>query len=87
MSDRLLFQSEAEQLVLERGLGLAEPEVPSFRFLGPLESRVDLSEKIKLNFLLIIKKNMSSGGTLEMSDVFRSDFYINFCSEIFCQSM
>ena len=34
MSDRLLYQSEAEQLVSERGLVIAEPEVPSFRFSG-----------------------------------------------------
>ena len=34
MPDRLLYQSEAEQLVLERGLVVAEPEVPFFRFSG-----------------------------------------------------
>ena len=34
MSDRLLYQSEAERLVLERGLVDAEREVPFFRFLG-----------------------------------------------------
>ena len=41
-SDRLLYQSEAEQLLLERGLVVAEPEVPFFRdfFQGPLESMV-----------------------------------------------
>ena len=33
MSDRLLYQSEAGQLVLERGLVVAEPEVPVFPFL------------------------------------------------------
>ena len=32
MSDRLLHQNEAEQLVLERGLVVAEPDVPFFRF-------------------------------------------------------
>ena len=32
MSDRLLYQTEVEQLVLERGLVVAEPEVPLFRF-------------------------------------------------------
>ena len=36
MSDRLLYQSEAEQLVLEQGFVVTEPEVPL-----PLESRVD----------------------------------------------
>ena len=34
MSDRLLYQSETEQLVLERGIIVAEPEVPFSRFLG-----------------------------------------------------
>ena len=32
MSDRLLYQSEAEQLMLGRGLVIAEPKVPFFRF-------------------------------------------------------
>ena len=31
MFNRLLYQNEAEQLVLERGLVVAEPEVPFFR--------------------------------------------------------
>ena len=34
MSDRLLYQSEAEQLVLERGLVVAEPEVLFSIFVG-----------------------------------------------------
>ena len=34
MSDRLLYQSEAEQLVLERGLVVMEREVPFSRCLG-----------------------------------------------------
>ena len=46
MSDKLLNQSEAEQLVLERGLIVAEPEVPFVSFFeGPLESRVDKADK------------------------------------------
>ena len=40
MSDRLLYQSEAEQLVPERGFDVVQPEVPFSVFLGPLESRV-----------------------------------------------
>ena len=36
MSDRSLYQSEAEELVLERGLVIAELEVPFSRFQGPL---------------------------------------------------
>ena len=41
VSDRLLYQSEAEQLVLERGLVVEGPEIPLSVFLGaPLESRV-----------------------------------------------
>ena len=34
MPDRLLYQSEAEQLVPERGLVVVEPEVPFPFFLG-----------------------------------------------------
>ena len=34
ISDRLPYQSEAGQLVLERGLVVAEPKVPFFIFLG-----------------------------------------------------
>ena len=36
--DRLSYQSEAEQLVLERGHVVAEPEVPFFRVSGDLSS-------------------------------------------------
>ena len=32
MFDRLLYQSEAEQLVLKRDLVIEEPEIPLFRF-------------------------------------------------------
>ena len=32
MSDRLLYQSEAAHVVLERSLGFAEPEAPFLRF-------------------------------------------------------
>ena len=41
VSNRLLYESEAEQLVLGRGLVVTEPEVPFFRFQGPLESRLE----------------------------------------------
>ena len=43
MSDRLLYQSEAEQLVLERGLIVAKPEFPIFP--GPPEFRVGAGMK------------------------------------------
>ena len=41
MSDRLLYESEDQQLVLERGLVVAEPEVPFpiLVYWGSLESR------------------------------------------------
>ena len=49
---RLLYQSEAEQLVLERGLVVAEPEVPFFPFLGTSGSRVH-QRMLRLNPLLV----------------------------------
>ena len=55
MSDRLLYQSEAEQLVLERGFVVAEPEVPFF--WGPLKSGIKCLEPLQSQFRESFYKN------------------------------
>ena len=49
MPDRLLYQSEAEQMVPERGLVVVEPEVPFSVFLGT--SRIQGTFCTELNLL------------------------------------
>ena len=54
MSDRLLYQTEAEQLMLERGLVVAEPEVPFFRFSGGLWNGIQGNEQATVGLSLSI---------------------------------
>ena len=55
MSDRLLYQSEAEQLVLERGLVVAEPEFSFFRSFRDLWNlRTQIIEHSHIFFVTVI---------------------------------
>ena len=63
MFDRLLiYQSEAEQLLLKQGVGVAEPEVPFSPFLGASgirDSIVHTKRKITYSLQMIITSQLS----------------------------